>query len=267
MNRGERNILELRFNTAIANTYTSKTQRNRVLTESWVAQSAYCVSCGNPGLVQHKANSPIADFSCHGCGADFELKSKVSPSGEFGSRIVNGAYATMIQRIASSRNPHLMLLTHFEDAVNNLVVIPKHFLVPDIIQKRKPLNAQAKRAGWVGCNIAIGHVPASGRIRIISNGTVLPQHSALRHFEQFRFLQNGDLVRRGWILELLAVLDQLPADLFSLSDVYQFESVFAKKYPDNKFIRPKLRQQLQVLRDRGVIEFLGQGRYRKVVLQ
>ena len=33
-------------------------------------------------------------------------------------------------------------------------------------------------------------------------------------------------------------------------------------YPANQNVRPKIRQQLQVLRDQGYIEFLGQGRYR-----
>ncbi|RJQ53985.1 MAG: restriction endonuclease, partial [Nitrospiraceae bacterium] len=31
--------------------------------------------------------------------------------------------------------------------------------------------------------------------------------------------------------------------------------------PDNKHIRPKIRQQLQILRDKGIVEFKGQGRY------
>ena len=34
-----------------------------------------------------------------------------------------------------------------------------------------------------------------------------------------------------------------------------------KKYPWNHNIRPKIRQQLQVLRDRGLISFLGNGQY------
>jgi len=32
-------------------------------------------------------------------------------------------------------------------------------------------------------------------------------------------------------------------------------------FPDNHFVREQMRQQLQILRDRGVIEFLGRGKY------
>ena len=46
--------------------------------------------------------------------------------------------------------------------------------------------------------------------------------------------------------------------------VNRFEKVLEMKYPSNHNIRPKIRQQLQVLRDRGIIEFLGNGNYRKV---
>ena len=37
----------------------------------------------------------------------------------------------------------------------------------------------------------------------------------------------------------------------------------ALKHPNNNNIRAKIRQQLQQLRDRGIISFLGNGRYQK----
>jgi len=36
------------------------------------------------------------------------------------------------------------------------------------------------------------------------------------------------------------------------------------KHIENKNIEAKIRQQLQFLRDKGFIEFLGRGKYRKV---
>jgi type II restriction enzyme len=33
-------------------------------------------------------------------------------------------------------------------------------------------------------------------------------------------------------------------------------------YPGNRNVRPKIRQQLQVLRDQGYLDFIGPGRYR-----
>jgi type II restriction enzyme len=35
-------------------------------------------------------------------------------------------------------------------------------------------------------------------------------------------------------------------------------------HPDNRHVRDKIRQQLQVLRNLGLVEFLGRGRYRSV---
>ena len=35
-------------------------------------------------------------------------------------------------------------------------------------------------------------------------------------------------------------------------------------HPDNRHVLDKIRQQLQVLRDMGFVEFLGRGRYRSV---
>jgi type II restriction enzyme len=48
-----------------------------------------------------------------------------------------------------------------------------------------------------------------------------------------------------------------------LDDVYAFEGELRSRYPQNKHVKPKIRQQLQVLRDKGYIDFLGNGRYRK----
>ncbi len=54
-------------------------------------------------------------------------------------------------------------------------------------------------------------------------------------------------------------------DVFSLSDVYEFEDEFQRDFPQNKNVRSKLRQTLQSLRDDGVLEFLDQrGTYRRL---
>ena len=48
-------------------------------------------------------------------------------------------------------------------------------------------------------------------------------------------------------------------------EVYAFEPRLSALCPGNNNVRPKIRQQLQVLRDQGVLEFLGRGNYRKLV--
>ena len=49
---------------------------------------------------------------------------------------------------------------------------------------------------------------------------------------------------------------------FQLDDVYAFEAQLSGLYPDNQNVRPKIRQQLQVLRDRGYLDFVSRGSYR-----
>ena len=46
--------------------------------------------------------------------------------------------------------------------------------------------------------------------------------------------------------------------------MYSFEGLLKKKFPNNNFIKDKIRQQLQVLRDKGLLEFKGNGIYRKI---
>ena len=46
--------------------------------------------------------------------------------------------------------------------------------------------------------------------------------------------------------------------------MYRFEEMLAIKHPDNHHVKDKIRQQLQMLRDNGIIEFIGRGHYRKI---
>ncbi|MGD2080871.1 MAG: hypothetical protein PVJ36_07070 [Nitrospirota bacterium] len=49
-----------------------------------------------------------------------------------------------------------------------------------------------------------------------------------------------------------------------MKDVYEHEERLSKLHPENKFVKAKIRQQLQQLRDLGLIEFLERGVYRKL---
>ena len=60
------------------------------------------------------------------------------------------------------------------------------------------------------------------------------------------------------------VKNKIKKDCFSLSDVYSYKEWLQGKYPDNNFVEDKIRQQLQKLRDAGIIAFLGNGKYQKL---
>ena len=79
-----------------------------------------------------------------------------------------------------------------------------------------------------------------------------------------RFLDDiGDARGRGWLVDVIRVVQGLPAD-FNLTDVYAHSAELAALHPENRHVRAKIRQQLQVLRDNEQLVFLGRGRYRSL---
>lgn len=70
--------------------------------------------------------------------------------------------------------------------------------------------------------------------------------------------------QKGWTLTVMNCVDKLEKKHFSLDEVYAFESVFMQKFPCNRRIKDKIRQQLQILRDKGYLEFKGKGRYKVI---
>jgi type II restriction enzyme len=158
-----------------------------------------------------------------------------------------------------------MLLNYLPlSGVNNLFVVPKHFFVSDIIEERKPLKPTARRAGWVGCNILLSQVPNIGKIYIVRDGIVADRQIVLDQWQKTIFLRDENLAARGWLVNVLKCVEAINAKEFSLDEVYAFESRLSGLYPMNQHVRQKIRQQLQVLRDRGLLIFLGKGKYRLI---
>jgi hypothetical protein len=69
---------------------------------------------------------------------------------------------------------------------------------------------------------------------------------------------------RGWKLEVFKCVNLIPKQIFTLNDINSFENHFKSIYPNNLHISDKVRQQLQYLRDLGLLEFLGSGNYKKL---
>ena len=241
--------------------FQSGSQKARVWTEGWVLREMYCPSCGAKRLTDFANNKPVADFFCSNCDEEFELKSKKSG---FGRKVTDGAYATMMERLQSDSVPSLMLLRYNAETrlVRDLSVIPKQFFVTDLIERRKPLAASARRAGWVGCNILIDKVPKAGRIDLVTNRIAVPKDTVIDRWAKTQFLRGKSLATKGWVLDVLNCVEKIGAAEFTLAEVYAFENYLGEMHPENNNVRPKIRQQLQVLRDAGVLEFLGRGWYR-----
>ena len=255
--------MNLNFDNSITENYHSNAQIARVLTENWVKDNMYCPRCGNVHVKHFENNRPVADFYCPCCKNEYEFKSK---NGPLGHKVNDGAYETMIRRITSNDNPDFLFMNYSKEElrVKDLVLIPKHFFVPEIIEKRKPLQPPAQRAGWVGCNILIDKVPEQGRILIVSNGIAANMVSVVNKVNKSTKIETKDLNRRGWIMDILNCINSVEDEIFNLDSIYAFEDELKRKHPLNNNIKPKIRQQLQFLRDKGFLVFLGNGRYRKV---
>ena len=255
--------MQLSFDMTLSEGYKSNSQIARRVTESWIYNNMFCPRCGREHIEQFENNKPVADFYCPDCGNQYELKSK---NGTFGKKINDGAYDTMIERITSNNNPDFFLMAYSssEYRVRDIMFVPKHFFVPDIIERRKPLAPTARRAGWVGCNILLDKIPLQGRISIVSNGSIANRNSVLKKTQTAQSLKIESISARGWLMDILHCVNAIDADEFCLKDMYRFEELLQQKHPDNNNVKPKIRQQLQFLRDKGIIEFLGNGYYRKV---
>ena len=253
--------MELILSKFSASEYKSQAQKIRVMTEGWVNKSVFCPNCGS-SLNPFENNSPVADFYCKKCAEEYELKSK---NGEMGKKIVDGAYSTMIERLKSDNNPNFFFLTYDKSTfeIRNFLTIPKYFFVPSIIEKRKALSPTARRAGWIGCNIDVSNIPEIGKIFFVQNGVRKSKDEVLEKWSKTDFVKAaGNVESKGWLLDVLMCVEKIKQAEFSLEDVYGFEEVVQAKHPSNHNVRAKVRQQLQFLRDKGVLDFVGRGQYR-----
>ena len=240
--------------------YHSNTQIARVVTENWCAMHMYCPACISDSLTPAPNNCPGVDFTCPKCALAYQLKSQ-KPA--LKNRVVDAGYDAMIRAIRSERVPNLFLLRYSAAwLVIDLVLVPSFFFTESAIEKRKPLSAKARRAGWIGCNILLDNIPVDGRIAIVSAGVVTSPSKVRREYERIRPLNALKGEMRGWTLDVLNILRKLERQDVSLSDVYGFERHLQDIHPNNKNVRAKIRQQLQVLRDLGFLDFEGNGRYR-----
>jgi len=215
--------MNLSLDNKLADQYSSPSQKVRVLTEHWVNTHAYCPNCGNT-ISKYPNNQPVADFFYPGCKEDYELKSK---GGSIGRKIVDGAYQTMIERLGSRNNPSFFFLNYDKNSalVSNLLVIPKHFFVPGIIEKRTPLAVSARRTGWVGCNILLNSIPNTGKIFFVRNQKVEPKERVLAEWKKILFLnETRGASAKSWLLDVMRCVDKLGKLKFTLQEMYAFEN-------------------------------------------
>jgi type II restriction enzyme len=243
----------------LASKYQAGPQIARVLSEDWCSRELYCPACDSDRLSGSKPNNPAVDFQCAKCQQLFQLKSLRNWNPR---KVVDAGYEAMLRAIRADRTPNLLLLQYSSTwLIQNLLLVPRMFFSESIIEKRNPLGPDARRAGWIGCNILVGEIPADGKIVMISAGVPIRKETVRNEFSRVRQLAELPPSFRGWTLDVLRAIRRLGKGNFSLQEIYEFESELKTLHPKNENVRPKIRQQLQVLRDLGLIRFSGNGHY------
>jgi len=221
----------------------------------------YCAACDSSHLEQSPANTEAVDFLCPRCSSGYQLKAQSRP---FAARILDAAYGSMRRAILEGRAPHVLAL-HYEPEgwmVRDLLLIPRFAFTLSILEKRKPLAATARRARWIGCNFLLARIPPDVKIWLVSDGVAIKPAGVRRKYARIEPLNNLQVDRRGWTLDVLNALRLLHKREFTLAEVYDFEKHLQQLHPQNRHVRDKIRQQLQVLRDLGLLDFLRAGHYR-----
>jgi type II restriction enzyme len=254
--------MRLNFNKQLSTKYKNLSQKVRVLTEQWLSDWIFCPSCGQQKIYKYPNNKPVADFFRPSCREEYELKSK---QGSIGTKLLDGEYQTKIKRLRSTTNPNLFVLNYNLKSLSvvNLFVIPKYFFIPEVIEKRKPLSSTARRSGWIGSNILLQKVPQAGKIFLIRQGKFEQKEKVLAGWRKTLFLlEEKEISQRGWLLDVMRCVEKIGKCKFSLQDIYRFEDELSIIHPNNKHIKDKIRQQLQVLRDKNYLDFVSRGYYR-----
>jgi len=118
--------------------------------------------------------------------------------------------------------------------------------------------------------------------RLTSAATVIvPPEEVREKFKRVKPLKEISVKERGWTLDVLNVVRRISgrsserqfahsesrsrltsAATFTTTDAYAFARELEKLHPDNRHVRDKIRQQLQVLRDAGLLLHIERGVWR-----
>ncbi len=249
------------YNQTLFEKYKSNSQRARVLTENWFNHQMYCPCCLNNNVTSYPNNKKVYDFLCEKCSADYQLKAS---NKKFTTRVLDGEFKTMMTAVNHNIAPNFFLLHYSNEDwyVKDLSLIPKLFITPTVIEKRNICYPVGRTNGWTGCNILLTRIPDEGNIFVVRNEKIIEREMVNETWKKMSFLNLKKTNARGWTADVLRCVEDLKKEEFTLRDIYKSKAYLKELYPNNKHVTDKIRQQLQILRDNHIINFVSPGKYR-----
>lgn len=231
----------------------------RAITEDWVTRNMYCPNCLEEKAQPEKASNPLVDFRCPKveCGQRYQLKAQKE---KFGPLVRDAAYRPWIESIENGTTPNLLLMRYDlrRLKVEYLEVIPSFFIRASVLRSW----LLSTRPHYEMCSIHIAMVGPDARIKLVEDGKAKHPREVQERYRSFAWMRHVNGRTRGWTADVLRCIRQLKKTEFTLQEVYSYENELRKLHPENRFVKPKIRQQLQILRDRGFLEFSDRrGRY------
>jgi type II restriction enzyme len=107
-------------------------------------------------------------------------------------------------------------------------------------------------------------MPQVARIVIIKDSKIAARNEVLRLWSASQKVLTLSARKRGWLADLVRRVERVDP-IFSIDDIYHFKTELGRAHIDNHNIEAKIRQQLQVLRDLGMVEFIRPGIYRRLL--
>jgi type II restriction enzyme len=108
----------------------------------------------------------------------------------------------------------------------------------------------------------LNRIPPDARIAVVTEKEIVPETEVREKFKRVKPLKEIGVRERGWTLDVLNAIRRLGKTDFTTADAYAFERELEQLHPDNRHIKDKIRQQLQVLRDLGLLLHIGRGEWR-----
>lgn len=251
--------MNLQLDQSLAQQYENSSKKMQKITQMWITQNLPCLYCGKSYLIKAETNCQQADFACPSCSEIYVLKYRNSPISD---RLPIGAYQPMIQKVESLKNPNFLFLQYDrkELRIQNLFLIPRYFFCADTIERCQPLSNPTRRRGWVGCNILLNRVPAEGYIYVVENGTEYVMQEVLQNRKQTNFMRAYKPRAREWMIDMLNLIQDKE---FTVEEMCAYAPIMEIRYAGITDAELRIKKVLQILRDNGIIVFIGNGKYAK----